>query len=67
MAGWHHRFSGREFEQTQGDSEGQMMEAKQKGYHTLCQCQVHLPCSIFLLLQLISPLFFPGLDILHNI
>ena len=23
MVGWHHRFNGREFEQTLGDSEGQ--------------------------------------------
>ena len=23
MVGWHHRFSGREFHQTQGESEGQ--------------------------------------------
>ena len=23
MAGWHHQFNGHEFEQTQGDSEGQ--------------------------------------------
>ena len=23
MAGWHHQFDGREFEQTPGDSEGQ--------------------------------------------
>ena len=23
MVGWHHRFNGHEFEQTQGDSEGQ--------------------------------------------
>ena len=33
MVGWHHQFNGHEFEQTQGDSEGQLLIAPERMKH----------------------------------
>jgi len=37
MIGWHHRLNGHEFEQAQGDSEGQ--ESLCTAVHSIAKCQ----------------------------
>ena len=49
MVGWHHRLNGHEFEQTQGDSEGQ-------GGLVCCRLCGHKELDSFLVAQLVKTL-----------
>ena len=61
MVGWHHRLNGHEFEQTQGDDEGQGSPGSQRVRHnSATEQQQPPPCLSFSLFQVVNKVSSPS-------